>query len=634
MLTQILLFGILISGSVWGSAVCKKRFEDLLPITCSMIVVILFLCGVAGLLKQGVFVALAICFGLWMHAIVLLVKEKTWLQFVNNLVTPAFCLFVVAYIVLTYTNYGMMAATWDEFSHWADIVKAMVAVDDFGTNPQAQSLFQSYPPGMSLFQYFFQKVFLLLNRNEVFSEWRMYFSYQLLFLSFLMPFLRGLTFEKLSVKTIFHMFVAAVLCCLGPMLIFEDIYIIILIDAFLGLIAGTGLAKIFVTEKKDWSYDAYILLNIVMLILVKDAGMLFAVFVFVTYILDNIFYRKAGIKRNGLWSVLALMALLVPKKLWEYNIKINNANVAFSNPIDLQELFRVLLGIEKTNYRVEVLENFFDGLFTRCFEISVFQIKIPYIILFVVLAVVCYVISRIYTNWNIKYAKKYRMVVALLGIETIIYVFGLCVTYMFKFSEYEAVRIASFERYMNIMLEGIVIFLLMLIVNYVSSNQKQKYMGLCILLIVLAILPWGMIKDIGTRATVANTVNTRIRYIPIVEQIEKIAVKTGERYNINVISQESAGYDAFVLRYSLRPHTIVGSESMGQPFYEGDIWTVEKTPKQWREELKSNVDYVAIYHLNEYFMENYSEVFEKPEEIRENGIYKVNKETGTLSLCE
>ena len=73
---------------------------------------------------------------------------------------------------------------------------------------------------------------------------------------------------------------------------------------------------------------------------------------------------------------------------------------------------------------------------------------------------------------------------------------------------------------------------------------------------------------------------------------------------------------------------------MGQPFYEGDIWTVEKTPKQWREELKSNVDYVAIYHLNEYFMENYSEVFEKPEEIRENGIYKVNKETGTLSLYE
>ena len=84
------------------------------------------------------------------------------------------------------------------------------------------------------------------------------------------------------------MFVAAVLCCLGPMLIFEDIYIIILIDAFLGLIAGTGLAKIFVTEKKDWSYDAYILLNIVMLILVKGKTIITIYFKKAKTIFDSI----------------------------------------------------------------------------------------------------------------------------------------------------------------------------------------------------------------------------------------------------------------------------------------------------------------------------------------------------------
>ena len=204
MITQVVLFGILISGSMLGSAVWKKRFEDLLPIGCASIVLMLFLCGILGFLKQGVYLVLIISVFLWSYSLCHLFRNKTWKEFGNNFLTPAFCIFLAAYIVLTYTNYGMMAATWDEFSHWADIVKAMVSIDDFGTNPEAQSIFQSYPPGMSLFQYFFEKVYLLLNRGELFSEWRLYFSYQIFFLSFFMPFLRKLTFEHLSAERIFN----------------------------------------------------------------------------------------------------------------------------------------------------------------------------------------------------------------------------------------------------------------------------------------------------------------------------------------------------------------------------------------------------------------------------------------------
>ena len=633
MLTQIVLLGILLSGSVWGSAVCKKKSEDLLPITCAAIVLVLFLCGILGILKQGIFLVLILSAILWGYSIFFLFKQKSWREFGNSFGTPALCIFIAAYIVLTYTNYGMMAASWDEFSHWADIVKAMVSIDDFGTNPLAQSMFQSYPPGMALFQYFFQKVYLLLNKGELFSEWRLYFSYQIFFLSFLLPFLRKLTFKNISVKSIFNMFIAAVLCCFGPMLIFEDIYIIILIDAFLGLIAGTGMAMIFVREDKDWSYDAYILLNISMLILAKDAGMLFAIFILITYVLDNIFFRTAGKEKKIFCGVLGVFALLLPKMLWSYNIKSNSASVAFSNKVDAVALFKVIFGIDKTSYRVEVVKNFFEGLFTRCFEISVLNIKIPYIILYVVLIMACYGTYRKYKKWSTGYSRSRKLVLNLLIVEAVVYVLGLCVTYMFKFTEYEAVRIASFERYMHIMLEGIVVFLILLIVHYILNNQNQKYFGVCVLCIVLALLPWGMIKDVAMRTTVTNTINTRARYIPIIEQVEKIAAETGKELRISVISQESAGYDRLILRYSLRPNKIVGSESIGEAFYDGDIWTVEKNAEQWQEEIVNNADYVALYHLNDYFIENYAEVFENPEEIHENGLYQVNKETGLLTLC-
>lgn len=633
MLTQILLFLVLCSGSIFGSSFCKKRFEDMLPITCAGIVLLLFLCGTAGFLKNGVPLVLGISLVLWLVSMIRLYRHHLWKQWRAVFLTPAFCLFTFAYLILIYTNYGMMAAVWDEFSHWADIVKAMVAIDDFGTNPAAHSMFQSYPPGMSLFQYFFQKVYLMLNPKELFSEWRMYYAYQIFFLAFLMPFLRNFSFEDLSWKKIGGMITAAVLCFFGPMLIFDDIYIIILIDAFLGLIAGTGLAMIFLRKEKDWCYDLYVMMNIAMLVLAKDAGMLFAVFILIAYVIETLWLRETSKKKKMRNCVGSVLFLVLAKLLWSYNIQADQAYVVFSNPIDIKELLKLIFGIDKTSYRVEVVHNFFERLFTECFEISVLKIGIPYIVMYAALLLLCFVIYRKFRT-NALEKRTQKMVMILLLAEVFVYVLGLLVTYLFKFSEHEAVGVASFGRYMNITLEALVIFLLMMLIQLVSENTDRIKMVSGILVLVLALLPWGMIKNVGMRHTVLNTVNTRIRYTPITEQIEEITKDSDEILRINVISQESAGYDMLILRYSLRPNLIVGAESIGVPFYEDDIYTVEKTAKEWQEELKETTDYVALYHLNDYFFQEFSSVFENPEDIHENGVYRVERETGMLRLYE
>ena len=65
-------------------------------------------------------------------------------------------IFLLVFFAFSVFNAGKLASTWDEFSHWIDIVKAMTTVDDFGTNPQSLSTFKSYPPAMSIFQYVLQ----------------------------------------------------------------------------------------------------------------------------------------------------------------------------------------------------------------------------------------------------------------------------------------------------------------------------------------------------------------------------------------------------------------------------------------------------------------------------------------------
>lgn len=65
----------------------------------------------------------------------------------------------------------------------------------------------------------------------------------------------------------------------------------------------------------------------------------------------------------------------------------------------------------------------------------------------------------------------------------------------------------------------------------------------------------------------------------------------------------------------------------------GDMYSVEKSPEEWMDELVENYDYVALYKLNDYFIQNYAEMFEG-EEIVSNALYRVNKQTQTLELVE
>ena len=42
---------------------------------------------------------------------------------------------------------------------------------------------------------------------------------------------------------------------------------------------------------------------------------------------------------------------------------------------------------------------------------------------------------------------------------------------------------------------------------------------------------------------------------------------------------------------------------------------------------------MALYTLDKYFYTTFSGLFENPEDIGENRVYKINKKSGLLKLC-
>ena len=148
-----LFFAVLLSGSVFAAARFGRKFEEILPITCMGIVLVLFLFGAVGLLSAGVYALLlaAVCF--WAYGLWCVVKGRGK-QPIKGMLTPGFVVFCALFALLMLGNYGMLSTGWDDFSHWQLCVRKMIVLDDFAANPASGIYYQSYPPAMALFPVF------------------------------------------------------------------------------------------------------------------------------------------------------------------------------------------------------------------------------------------------------------------------------------------------------------------------------------------------------------------------------------------------------------------------------------------------------------------------------------------------
>lgn len=87
-ISVVIWFAILSAGSIYGAAVWKKRYEEMLPVTCSAIVLILFAFGIAGNLKAGVAVTELLAAVLYIFTVIHLIRSKDIQNFRKNLITP------------------------------------------------------------------------------------------------------------------------------------------------------------------------------------------------------------------------------------------------------------------------------------------------------------------------------------------------------------------------------------------------------------------------------------------------------------------------------------------------------------------------------------------------------------------
>ena len=631
MIFLLLFFLATISGSLFVSAIFHRRFEEALPVSVGGIPVLLFFLGLFFGLKAAFICVLVICAGLLVASFVFLFVKKGFFSFLSCFFTPSLVLFCLFFFGLIYIHYGRPANGFDEFSHWIDSVREMVILDDFGTAPGAQTLYASYPPGMSLFQYFVQKINLLVSPNGGFREWLCYPAYQLLAFSFVFPMLKKVTW-----KTLIPTGVLLVLGYLSVLAFYDYGLTMCYIDPFLGIVAGSGFALVYTWEKGDKLRLAILLIALFLLVMAKDSGLFFAIMVAVAMMIKVISWRKEGgasllrkhseAFRSPLNSLallvgwLSVISIALPKILWKINYTGRGVSKAFSQPIDLGIVLNVLLHRD-TGWHWQAMDTYAKAFFAAPQSVGSLGITVTYPVIFLVL---CLLLAGVYALRKAERGQKSVLIIAV--IATALYSFGLSVVYLFKFGESGSMNLLSMDRYLRVPYLAMLILGILLFVEWYQEYQGKRFVAfLAACVLMLGIIPAGTAFGIVNRSSVAVARQFRAPYDTLAEQVH---AETGDRpAKVYIISQTDDGWDYYVLRYALKPCVAAG----WRVFMEGEIPEGGhlKTSEEWTEELK-DYDYVIIYRTDDVFRETYGKCFAPGSEIQEQRVYKVNKESGLL----
>lgn len=631
MITNLVFFFVIAAGSVYGVARFEKRFEEMIPISVMGMVIILYLFGLMGYLRMGMIAIYAITIALYTLSVLYLMKERRWQSFFDHILTPGAILFAVLFAGFSIWNYGRLASGWDEFTHWVDVVKAVTTIDDFATNPAANSHFQSYPPGMMLFQYSMQKVHQLVMPDARFCEWQVFFCYQVFILAVMMPFFCNVTFKQLIRLSLY-----GAITLLAPLLFYRNLYSSVYIDAFVGILFGVGMAMVVLHPKQNGVYTAYICLLCVVLTLSKDVGVAFSLAIALAYGIVAIMEKQKGKNKAAIAkSVTVFISSYLPKLMWDWEIYTSKAQVSFNSEIDWEVLMRIILGLDNT-YRTQVVHSYSSALFNKSVQLGHLPASVSYVAFVILFAVAFYVIYRIYMHVYAERRLEQCLRAAVVSVVSMMiligYIIGLCVIYIFKFSEYEALQLASMDRYLNIAFVGVWMLILLLLADGIGNCVFQEKAEIIMLLVICLCTPVNAFFNLVRRTHIAGSVSMREPY-KVVETMIRENCDGDDR--IYFIAQETTGYEYWVCRFSARPNSFNDpfSWSIGESFYEGDVWTLDMSQQQWAAILFEQYDYVVLYKTNDYFVEHFGSLFESIEKIDNNALYRVNRETGLLERC-
>ena len=419
---------------------------------------IVYFAGLVGILP---YVAYALFGGGIVAFAALLVNKKIAQAYNATSLTALNLAFVAVFGAIMASLIDTFFVHYDNFSHWAVVVKYMLVTNRIPDAASAIIDFKSYPLGSSSFLYYVGRI--VGNGEGVMLVGQGI----LLFASFYAVF--GAIRDQ-------KRFLLSALLGLGcAAMAFFNISIRInnlLVDFLLPALALASIGILLVERNRFFTACLAVLPVLGLLAIVKNTGIIFAAIGFVFLLFRAVQFQRADEKlRPFFWGALLTIGLsLVPLILWNVHTSLAFPTDAGKFSYDFQTLSSFTL--DKTPAQITYIVELF--LYTT---LSLSQLPTLGFVIFNGVAIISYLVARFV------FKKKWKLLgtLLLLDLAVVLYYGGILAMYILSMPIDEALRLAGFDRYASSMIlfliGGVTMRLTMDVENsfYYQQGEKRDY---------------------------------------------------------------------------------------------------------------------------------------------------------------
>lgn len=637
MLTFALVIAYILIASLNLSYLTKYSITDSLPFSIFFAMFWTTLFGVAGHLLLGAVLLLPVTL---LIALLLSINKSDFLtseriQEVFNL--PIIFFVTIAAWTFKHTQYWKFSE-WDEFTHWGLVVKAMDYFNVLGPASPTYVNSSEYPPGLATISY------LIVKIGKEFDEADVLWAYQLLFVALLIPVLNKFNWRQ------FPTFVISFLILIFSSVIFYNTFQTIYADPMLAILFGFSL---FITTSSNFIKNkfafVYLLLLIIAMMLVKDIAIFFVFIPVVLYVLNKIYADLENQIRLKLIVFRSLIRLgfssgiiFLTRLTWTIFVAKNSSgNVAeteFSKATSQLSFggLSLLPNYYETKYTfltrvlnggpLEITHQ--DKIVLTGFKFNTYEW---------LLVITLMMIFLIYTQSNLRLKIKTGLESLVIISGAIGYLFILFLIYLIVYSGANQRSLISYDRYVSTYLSGALFYLAAKTVVEISDfsnnlnsenfyNQVSNKSKVPILAIAFTILLIFQTKSEYVATYISKPSEfSEIRRAEFQNMANKIKLaKITPSESVWIIAQHTMGFEFYLLQYEVFPANVGKIPySIGSPAFYGDPWTdTNMTVEKWNSELK-NYDYVIVYKSTDSFKAEFGSLFEDPNSLDDQGIYRV-----------
>ncbi len=612
-----------------GALLLRRRLEEALPLSVALIVGVQYAFGLFGWLSAGFYAALALC------ALALVLAAARLLRgglgdLRRFLLTPGAVVMLAAFVWVLLSFRAHMLYEPDEFSHWGTVLRNMMYFDAIPAGvKEANITYTDYPPATTLFAYFWTRL------SGGFNEGDPQRAMNIMILAFLLPAMRAQRWKRWGSA----LCMACALFVL-PTLFNSGAYYTIYADVALGCVFFHALYAWFFTPRDRGG----VLLtggSLFLLPLIKEAGWGLCLIALAVMAADLVGERRRAGPRHGRAFGALAAAAMAGGLSWKAFLAVHQTRRVWTLSAGFTEILDVLLG-SAPSHRMRTVENFFLSLTDAELFGQGGVLRLSLLLWLLLLgALAALALSRAGEPNRTRWRRMALWLLAGLGA----YLLSLLYTFLFLFRNYEGESLFSFARYLSsylIALAGLSLALASETLGPVLRRSGQSVELLALAAVMLVANPGTLLeRAVITREWDEAVYESRMSTAAPPQIAQTLDAQTDRVY---LVSQNDEGHRYFLRAFEWVPQRLQaradgwwlmpGEQAVEQTgdWYAQTFSTV-KTPQEWADELiEGGYTHVYLDRIDPAFAAAYAELFQSPEEIEADTLFKVAVRDGGVTL--